>query len=245
MSTPAALVTGGNSGIGLAVAQRLAKNGFDVVISGRREEALKEAADSHDNISYVVADARKSEDAKRAIGAVQERHGRLDVLVNNAGVAPGLPLAMTSDDHVDSVFETNVRGVISTTREALPLLGAAKGQVINISSAVVQRPIPGMSVYSASKAALSSLTKAWARELAPEGIRVNAVNPGPIETPLFDKAGMTQEEMQHMAAEITQMVPMQRFGQVEEVANVVAFLASPEHGYITGSEYNVDGGFGS
>ena len=245
MSNPVALVTGGNSGIGLSVAQRLAEHGFDVVISGRREDALKEAATTHDKISYVVADARDSGDAKKALDAVKERHGRLDVLVNNAGVAPGLPLAMTSDDHVDSIFETNVRGVISTTREALGLLGASKGQVINISSAVVQRPIPGMSVYSASKAALASLTKAWARELAPEGIRVNAVNPGPIETPLFSKTGLSEEEIQHMASEIQEMVPLQRFGQAEEVANVVAFLADPKHGYITGSEYNVDGGFGS
>ena len=165
--------------------------------------------------------------------------------MNNAGIAPGSPLAQTTDDHVDEVFGTNVRGVVSTTREALPLLRDSKGHVVNISSAVAQRPIAGMSVYCASKAALSSLTKTWARELAPEGIRVNAVNPGPIETPIFEKQEMSAEEAEQMTSFVTSMVPMSRFGQANEVANVVAFLASDQSGYVTASEYPVDGGFGS
>lgn len=244
-SQQVALVTGGSSGIGRAIAERLADDGWDVVITGRREDALREAAASRDSISYVVADASRADDASRTLSTVADRHGRLDLLVNNAGIAPGLPLAETSDEHVDAIFGTNVRGVVSLTREALPHLREAGGQVINISSAVAQRPLPGMSVYSASKAALSSLTKAWARELAPEGIRVNAVNPGPIDTPLFEKQEMSADEAEQMAAFITSMVPLSRFGQASEVASVVAFLASDQSGYVTASEYPVDGGFGS
>ena len=240
-----ALVTGGNSGIGLSVAQRLAQDGYHVVITGRREDALKAAAATHENISYVVADASSSDGASKAMASVKERHGRLDLLVNNAGIAPGSPLAQTTDEHFDDIFGTNVRGVVSSTREALPMLRDSKGHVINISSAVAQRPIAGMSVYSASKAAVSSLTKSWARELAPEGIRVNAVNPGPIETPIFEKQEMSAEEAAQMVGFITSMVPMSRFGQSNEVANVVSFLASDQSGYVTASEYLVDGGFGS
>lgn len=243
MSQPVALVTGGNSGIGLAIAKRLAADGFAVVISGRREEALEEAANGTENISYVVADASKPADAAKAISEVKARHGRLDVLVNNAGIGRGAPLADASEEHYEAIFGTNVRGVISTTREALPMLKESGGQVINVSSAVVQRPMAGMSVYSASKAAVMGLTRAWARELAPEGVRVNAVNPGPIETPIFGKMGMPQEAIEQMADEIKQGVPLARFGSSEEVANVVSFLSSPGSSYVTGSEYLVDGGF--
>ena len=245
MPKPVALVTGGSSGIGLAIARRLATDGYAVVITGRGADALAAVAREHPEIETLQADASVAEDVRRVMEEIQRRHGRLDVLVNNAGVAPPLPLEHTSDAHVDEVFGVNVRGVVSTTREALPLLRESKGQVINISSALAQRPVPGMSVYTASKAALSSLTKSWARELAPEGIRVNAVNPGPIATPIYEKMGMSEEESQQMAGQIQQMVPLSRFGRSDEVANVVSFLASPGSTYVTASEYLVDGGFGS
>ena len=219
--------------------------GWDVVITGRNAKALEEACSSRASISYVVADASSSDAATAAVTATAERHGRLDVRVDNAGIAPPAPLADTTDEHVDAILGTNVRGVVSTTRAALPLLDESGGRVINVSSALAQRPLPGMSVYAASKAALSSRTKSWARELATEGIRVNAVNPGPIATPLFDKLEMPEADAHAMAKQITRMVWMQRFGQADEVASVVSFLASDASRFVTGSEHLVDGGFGS
>ncbi len=243
MTERVALVTGGGTGIGLASARALAEDGFKVVITGRREGVLKEATATIDGGDYIAGDVSNGADIQRTVDQVKERYGRLDVLVNNAGVAPPGPIDQADEDHYDFVFGINVKGLIGMTRAALPLLRASKGNVINISSVVDTRPIPGFSVYSASKGAVTTFSKALAKELAPEGIRVNIVSPGPIETPLFDGLDVPEEEAQAMAEHIASMVPLARFGTAEEVAGAVRYLASPAASYVTGAEYTVDGGF--
>lgn len=242
MSTSTALITGGSTGIGRAIAARLARDGFSVVITGRSELSLREAAAQHENISFVVADVTKSEDVRRTLAHVEERHGRLDVLVNNAGVAPIAPIDQITGEHVDSVFDVNVRGLIDATVQALPLLRASKGSIINISSIVSDRPMVNMTVYAASKAAVTTLSKGWAKELAADGVRVNVVSPGPIETPIFGKLGLPQDQADEMGKQIASMVPMGRFGTAEEVASSVAYLASPAASYVTGADFSIDGG---
>lgn len=245
MSQKTALVTGGSTGIGRAIAKDLAEDGFAVVITGRDEATLKESAAQHEAISYVAADVTSQADIDRTISEVESRHGRLDLLVNNAGIAPLLPLEHVTEEHVESVFDVNVKGLVLTTLKSLPLLKASRGGIVNISSALADRPFPGASIYSATKGAVNTLSKAWAKELAPDGIRVNIVSPGPIETPIYGKMNMPDEDAQAMAQQITTMVPLARFGQSEEVAKVVSFLGSDKASYVTGSQYHVDGGMGA
>jgi NAD(P)-dependent dehydrogenase (short-subunit alcohol dehydrogenase family) len=238
------LVTGGSTGIGAATAKQLAEAGAKVVITGRHEATLKASAAQHANISFVVADVSKSADAVRTLDEVKQRHGRLDVLVNNAGIAPVVPLADAQPAHVRETFETNVVGLVELTRQALPLLRASRGNIVNIATTIADEPFANMSVYCASKAAVLAFTRAWAQELGPDGIRVNAVSPGPIETPLFspEKLKMSAEQLQQMGAGILSLVPMKRFGKAEEVANVIGFVASPRASFVTGAQYSVGGG---
>jgi NAD(P)-dependent dehydrogenase (short-subunit alcohol dehydrogenase family) len=238
-----ALVTGGSTGIGRAIAHRLASEGAHVIITGRHEETLRDATAQDAKLSFIVADVTDPEHVERTIAAVEARRGGLDILVNNAGIAPVAPLVQMDLDHFDKVFNVNVRGLIDTTLRALPLLRAAKGTIINVSSVVGTRPTANLSVYGASKAAVTALSQAWAKELAGEGIRVNVVNPGPIDTPIYQKFGLPEDALQEMTAAIKSGVPLGRFGTAEEVAAVVAFLASDEASYVTAAQYTVDGGF--
>jgi len=240
----AALVTGGSTGIGAAVALRLAKAGANVVITGRHEETLRASAERHANIGYVVADVARAGDVARSIDEVRKRFGRLDVLINNAGVLEIVPLADASPEHVRRTWETNVLGLIETTRAALPLLRKSRGVIVNLATAIADQPFANMSVYCASKAAVLALTRSWAQELAPEGIRVNAVSPGPIETPMFsaEKLSIDATALEQLGASVLGMVPLRRFGKPDEVAQVIAFLASPASSYVNGAQYTVAGG---
>ncbi len=237
-----ALVTGGSTGIGRAVALQFAEAGARVVATGRHEGPLREAAAGHPAIGWFVGDVARAEDARATVEEVRRRHGRLDILVNNAGVAAVAPLDDADPQHVRQLFDVNVAGLIEVTRQALPLLRESRGAIVNVSSLVADQPFANWSVYAASKAAVLALTRAWAQELAPHGVRVNVVSPGPIATPIFGKMGLPQERLDAIANGIRGRVPLGRFGTPEEVAAVIAFLASPASSFVTGAQYPVGGG---
>jgi len=239
-----AVVTGGNSGIGLATAKRLQEEGAKVVISGRTKKTLDEAVKTIGNgVLAIQADVSHLDDLDKLYGEVSKKLGKIDVLFVNAGVAKFAPLADTSEDTYDEQFGTNVKGAYFTIQKALPLLNDGASIILNTSVAGSKGNI-ATSAYSATKAALRSLARTAAAELVGRGIRVNAVAPGPIVTPIFEKTGLPKEAIDEWSKEILERVPMKRFGQPEEVAATVAFLASEDASYITGVEINVDGGAG-
>ena len=239
-----ALITGAGSGIGQDIAVKLAQMGANVVITGRKESPLKETAALHGNISYIVADVGKTEDVSRVLVEIKQKFNRLDIMVNNAGMAPVTPIAKQTLAEFDTVFNINVRAVVDLTTQALPLLKESKGSIVNIGSAVANQPLPNMSVYSASKAALKTLTFVWAKELAKDGIRVNNIAVGPIEPPIYEKTELSAEEAQAHKDRVTSLVPLGRFGLPKDISAIVALLVSEEGSFITGADIAVDGGFG-
>jgi len=239
-----AVVTGGNSGIGLATAKRLQEEGARVAISGRSKKTLDEAVRTIGNgVVAVQADVAKLAEVDKLYTEVSQKLGKIDVLFVNAGVAKFAPLAETSESLYDEQFDINIKGAYFTIQKALPLFNDGASIILNTSVAD-STGNAGTSAYSATKAALRSLARTAAAELVGRGIRVNAVAPGPIVTPILGKTGLTKEAADEFVKEITEKVPMKRFGQPEEVAGVVAFLASQDASYITGVEINVDGGMG-
>jgi NAD(P)-dependent dehydrogenase (short-subunit alcohol dehydrogenase family) len=239
-----ALVTGGNSGIGLATAKRLQEEGARVAISGRNKKTLAEAVKTIGNgVVAVEADVAKLTDLDRLYAEVSQKLGKIDVLFVNAGVAKFAPLAETSESVYDEQFDINIKGAYFTIQKALPFLNDGASIILNTSVAGSQGNA-GTSAYSATKAALRSLARTTAAELVGRGIRVNAIAPGPIVTPIFGRTGLTKEAIDEFAERVIARVPMKRFGQPGEVAAAVAFLASQDASYITGVEINVDGGLG-
>ena len=239
-----AVVTGGNSGIGLATAKRFQQEGAKVVISGRSRRTLDEAVKTIGNgVLSIQADVANLADLDKLYKEVSDKLGKIDVLFVNAGVAKFAPLADTSETTYDEQFDINIKGAYFTLQKAVPLLNDGASIILN-TSVVDTKGNVGTSAYSATKAALRSLARTAAAELVGRGIRVNAVAPGPIVTPIFGKTGLPQEAVDQFAKEIIEKVPMKRFGQPEEVAATVAFLASEDASYITGVEINVDGGSG-
>ena len=184
----------------------------------------------------------KHDDVVKTIAHIEKTYKRLDVLVNNAGIATPIPFEQITMEHYDDIFNINVRGLIDVTLTSLPLLKESKGNIVNTASIVADDPFAGFSIYSASKGAVITLTKGLAKEFAEYGIRVNAVSPGPIATPLFGKMNLSEQEQEGMGESIKEMVPLGRFGTSEEVAAAVAFLASEKASYVTGAQYKVDGG---
>jgi NAD(P)-dependent dehydrogenase (short-subunit alcohol dehydrogenase family) len=239
-----AVVTGGNSGIGLAAAKRLQDEGARVAISGRNQQTLDEAVNTIGNgVLAVQADVSRLTDVDKLYAQVSKKLGKIDVLFVNAGVAKFAPFAETSESTYDEQFDINIKGAYFTIQKALPFLNDGASIILN-TSVVSSKGTAGASAYSATKAALRSLARTAAAELVGRGIRVNAVAPGPIVTPIFGKTGLPKEAIEEFAKETISKIPMKRFGQPEEVAGTVAFLASQDASYITGVEINVDGGLG-
>ncbi len=239
-----AVVTGGNSGIGLATAKRLHDEGARVAISGRSQKTLDEAVEIlGKDVLAVQADVAKLADLDKLYGAVAEKFGKIDVLFVNAGVAKFAPLTAVDEAHFDEMFDINTRGAYFTIQKAVPHLNTGASIILNTSVAD-EKGIQNGTVYAATKAALRSFARSVAAELVELGIRVNAVAPGPIETPIFGRTGLPKEAIEEFAKDVLSKVPMKRFGKPEEVAGAVAFLASSDASYITGVEINVDGGMG-
>ena len=239
-----AVVTGGNSGIGLATAKRLQEEGAHVAISGRSKKTLDEAVKTIGNgVVAVQSDVAKLTDIDKLFAEVSQKLGKIDVLFVNAGVAKFAPLAETSESAFDEQFDINIKGAYFTIQKALPFLNDGASIILN-TSVVDGNGTVGASAYSGTKAALRSLARTAAAELVERGIRVNTVAPGPIVTPIFGKTGLPKEAIDQFAKDVLTKVPMKRFGQPEEVAATVAFLASQDASYITGVEINVDGGYG-
>jgi NAD(P)-dependent dehydrogenase (short-subunit alcohol dehydrogenase family) len=241
-SNKIAVVTGGGSGIGLAAARRLADEGATVVIVGRHPEAVKDAAKAIGGAAdLVTADVTKMDDLDRLFAEVRERHGRIDILFANAGNARLGPVSEMAPELFDEVMEVNFKGTYYTVQKALPLIQDG-GSIIFTSSWFTEVGLAGTSVVSASKAAVRSLVRTLASELVNRNIRVNSISPGVIETPLFGKLGLSEAAVQELGASLLGTIPMKRFGRAEEVASVVAFLASDDASYITGIDLPVDGG---
>lgn len=238
-----AIVTGGSSGIGQAVALQMAAEGAQVIIVGRHEDTLRETAALEQGISYVVADLTDTDQVAKVAEASAERFGgRLDVLVNNAGWCPVQSIKDVTLADYDKAFDLDVRSVVDLTVRTLPQLIEAKGNIVNISSTAAKAGGANLSMYGGAKAAIENFTQAWACDLVGDGVRVNAVAPGATATNIWDVPGLSEEEATAHRKGIADMQPMGRFATPGEIANVVLFLASDDASYVTGSIYIVDGG---
>src|SRR5258707_10627690 len=228
-----AVVTGGNSGIGLATAKRLQEEGARVAIAGRSKTTLDEAVKTIGNgVVAVQGDVAKLTDIDKLYAEVSQKLGKIDVLFVNAGVAKFAPLADTSEATYDEQFDINIKGAYFTVQKALPLLNDGASIILNTSVADSQGTV-GASAYSATKAALRSLARTAAAELAGRGIRVNTGAPGALVAPVFGRTGLPKEAIDEFAKEIVAKVPMKRFGKPREVAGAVAVLSSEDASHIT------------
>jgi NAD(P)-dependent dehydrogenase (short-subunit alcohol dehydrogenase family) len=238
LSEKVAVITGGKSGIGLATAKRFVNEGAYFFVTGRRERELAAAVkEIGRNITAVRADVSKLEDLDRLFAQIKRQKGRLNIVFANAGFWKYAPLGTITEEHYDSIFDVNVKGLLFTVQKALPLLPDG-GSIILNASIVASKGLPVRSVYSATKAAVRSFARTWTTDLKDRRIRVNVVSPGGIFTPGLDDSEAGEQRRQW----ISTSVPLGRFGTPDEVARAVVFLASDDSSYITGTELFVDGG---
>lgn len=238
-----AIVTGGGTGIGKASALRFAAEGAKVIIVGRRAAKLEEVAVQSENISYVAGDLTATEDVTKVIDKVKEDFGgQLDILMNNAGWCPVQSIKDITLADYDTAFSLDVRSLVDMTIQALPLIIASKGTIINMSTIGVTHRGLNLSMYIGAKSAVENFTRCWALDLVDDGVRVNAIAPGAIRTDIWNVTNLSEEEERAHEARTTANIPMKRFGTADEIANAALFLASDEASYITGAVIAVDGG---
>jgi NAD(P)-dependent dehydrogenase (short-subunit alcohol dehydrogenase family) len=237
-----AVITGGSSGLGLATAQRFVKEGAFVYLTGRRQNDLDMAvALIGDGVALVRGDVQKLGDLDRLYERIKQEKGKIDILVANAGFIDPQPLAGVTEENFDKTFDTNVRGLLFTVQKALPLFRDG-GTIILISSIAAFKGIPRYTTYSASKASVRSFVRTWTAELKDRGMRVNAISPGAIDTPIIDAQAATREGADAIRASFKAATPLNRLGRPEEIAAAALFLASDESSYIAGADLVVDGG---
>ncbi|WP_456438145.1 SDR family NAD(P)-dependent oxidoreductase [Psychroserpens sp.] len=237
-----AIITGANSGIGLATAKLYLQEGAKVVLAGRRKEALEKVAETLEgDFITVVADVSIPDNNSNLIKVATDTYGKIDILFLNAGIAPVIPITDITETHYDEIFNINVKGPILATKEALPHINDG-GTILFTSSIVNQKGFDGLGVYSASKGALRSFARVLTSEVKSRGIRVNSIAPGPIDTPIYGKMGLPQDVIEEMGKGFAGQVPLGRFGTSEEIAKTALFLASDDASYINGIELEVDGG---
>ncbi|UCA61191.1 SDR family oxidoreductase [Chryseobacterium rhizoplanae] len=231
-----AIITGGNSGIGYATAQRLKENGAEVIITGRRKEALEKAAKDL-KVTAIVADQSKLSDIENLTHQVKKQFGEIDILLINAGITKFAMIEETTENLFDEIMNVNFKGAYFTLSRFIPLLNN-DASVIMLSSTSATISPQSASIYAASKAAINAVVKIAALELAPRRIRINAVSPGPIATEIMDKIGLTEDLENHLI----QSIPLKRMGKAKEVADMIYYLTSKNAGFITGANFLVDGG---
>jgi NAD(P)-dependent dehydrogenase (short-subunit alcohol dehydrogenase family) len=238
-----ALITGGNSGIGLATAKQFVNEGAYVFITGRREGELAAGKKQiRKNVSAIQGDVSNLDDLDRLFAQIRKEKGGIDIVFANAGVARYASLGTVTEDFFDSIFDINVKGVLFTVQKSLSLLRDG-GSIILNASIVASKGLSSNSVYSATKAAVRSFARTWTTDLKDRRIRVNAISPGPIDTPGLSELLASSETGEQRKKMISTTVPLGRFGRPEEIAKAVVFLASDDASYITGIELFVDGGF--
>ncbi|MEH2089991.1 glucose 1-dehydrogenase [Nostoc sp.] len=237
-----ALVTGGNSGIGLATAQRFVQEGAYVFITGRRQNELDAAVKKiGENVTAVQADASNLADIDRLYTTIQQEKGHLDILFANAGGGELAPLGSITEEHFDKTFNTNVKGLLFTVQKALPLMPEGSSIVLNASTTSI-KGTPAFSVYSATKAAVRSFARNWTLDLKERKIRVNAISPGVVPTPGYNLLGLSEEQIQEFVSSQADTIPLGRVGTPDEIAKAVVFLASDDSSFVNGIELFVDGG---
>jgi len=242
LSGKVAVVTGGSSGIGLAIVRRFVAEGAAVFVTGRRQAELNAAVKViGPQATGVRGDSTRPVDLDRLYDTVLRTAGRLDVVVANAGFGEAAPFGAISEEHFERSFTANVKGTLFAAQKALPLMGDG-GAIILIGSIITTRAIAGYSAYAASKAAIRSFARQWMLDLAPRRIRVNAISPGPIDTPGLDSLAATKEARLQLKAQLTGQVPLGRLGEADEVAKAAVFLASDDASFVDGVELFVDGG---
>ena len=237
-----AAITGGNSGLGLAIAKRFAAEGASVAILGRNSETLESAvSDIGGNTISSIGDVRSISDLDSFFSKISEVFGRLDIVVANAGGGKVAPIDQVDEATFDEMTDSNWKGTFFTIQKALPLMGRG-GSIQLISSGANRKGLPAFSVYSGTKAAVRSLARCMAAELAPVGIRVNCLSPGCIETPVWTKIGVAADQVDGVKESMMPMIPLNRFGDPDEIASTALFLASDESSYVTGANIAADGG---
>lgn len=237
-----AVITGGNSGIGLATAQRFVAEGAHVFITGRRQSELDAAVKQiGNNVTGVQGDVSNLADLDRLYATVKHQKGRIDILFANAGGGEFAPLGQITEAHFDKTFNINVKGLVFTVQKALPLVPDGGSIILNASIASL-KGMPAFSVYSATKAAVRSFARSWTVDLKDRRIRVNAISPGPIETPAMNGLVQTEEQLKEFKSGLIAAVPLGRLGDPDEIAKAAVFLASDDSSYVTGIELFVDGG---